>query len=112
MKITFSRQTSAGDSAPSWQLRCCAVAALLFPLLAHAQAEGPRVGPTMSAQNPCRDAVSKFEQNIGLIRRINGEQKAAEFKRRYLPPEVEMDLLTKEGYCGLASYLRKKKLID
>ena len=88
-------------------------ATLLLPVAVWAQTQATQAfGLTMSAQNPCRDAVSKFEQNIALVRHINGEKKATEFKARYLPPGVESNLLATEGYCGLAKYLRDRKLID
>ena len=69
-------------------------------------------GPKQQANNPCLNAVSKFEQTIGLIRQTQGNKPAAELKERLLPAKLENDILFKDGYCGLATYLRQKKLID
>ena len=38
------------------------------------------------------------------------DQIAQDLKERLLPAKLENDLLFKEGYCGLARYLRDKKL--
>jgi hypothetical protein len=64
----------------------------------------------MNAQDPCRAEVSKFEQAIGFVRQNQGNQAAQELKERLLPAKLENDILFKEGYCGLARYLREKKL--
>jgi len=65
---------------------------------------------SMNAQDPCRAEVSKFEQAIGFVRQNQGNQAAQELKERLLPTKLENDILFKEGYCGLARYLREKKL--
>jgi hypothetical protein len=65
---------------------------------------------SLNAQDPCRAEVSKFEQAIGFVRQNQGNQAALELKERLLPAKLENDLLFKEGYCGLARYLREKKL--
>lgn len=62
------------------------------------------------AQDACRTEVSKFEEAIGFVRRSQGNQAAAELKEKLLPAKVESDILFKDGYCGLARYIREKKL--
>ncbi|ROZ76116.1 hypothetical protein [Ramlibacter sp. WS9] len=64
----------------------------------------------MNAQDPCRAEVSKFEQAIGFVRQNQGNQAAQDLKEKLLPAKLENELLFKEGYCGLARYLRDKKL--
>ena len=59
---------------------------------------------------PCRAVVSKFEQDIGFLRRSMGNDKAAEIKEKLLPAKTEMQILSGEGYCGLARYIRDNKL--
>ena len=56
--------------------------------------------------------VSKFEQAIGFIRQNQGIKAAADLKEQLLPAKLESDILIKDGYCGLAKYLREKKLIN
>ena len=87
-------------------------------LLAGALSAGPGwsqgnpagMGPKVQAQDACRAAVSRFEQAIGLVRQTSGQQAAADLKERLLPAKLETDILFKDGYCGLARYLRDKKL--
>lgn len=66
--------------------------------------------PSKQAQDPCRAEVSRFEQVIGFIRQNQGAQAAAELKEKLLPAKLENDILFKDGYCGLARYIRDKKL--
>jgi hypothetical protein len=61
-------------------------------------------------QDACRSEVSKFEEAIGFVRRSQGNQAAADLKEKLLPAKVESDILFKDGYCGLARYIRDKKL--
>jgi hypothetical protein len=61
-------------------------------------------------QDPCRVEVSKFEQAIGFVRQNQGNQAAMELKEQLLPAKVENEILFKDGYCGLAKYIRDKKL--
>ena len=68
-------------------------------------------GPKMQNQDPCLAEVSKFEQAIGFIRQTTGNKAAAELKEKLLPSKVENDILLKDGYCGLAKYLKDKKLL-
>jgi hypothetical protein len=65
---------------------------------------------SLNAQDPCRAEVSKFEQAIGFVRQNQGNQAAQDLKERLLPAKLENDILFKDGYCGLARYLREKKL--
>jgi hypothetical protein len=83
------------------------IAAVLLPCVALSQAV---TTADMNAQDPCRAEVSKFEQAIGFVRQNQGNQAAQDLKERLLPAKLENDLLFKEGYCGLARYLREKKL--
>jgi len=87
-------------------------------LLAAALAAGPAwaqgnpegTGPKMQAQDACQSEVSKFEQAIGLVRQASGQQAAADLKERLLPAKLENQILFRDGYCGLARYLRERKL--
>ena len=63
-----------------------------------------------NTEDPCRAEVSKFEQAIGFVRQNQGSQAAQELKEKLLPAKLESDILFKDGYCGLARYLRDKKL--
>jgi hypothetical protein len=65
---------------------------------------------SVQVQDPCRAEVSKFEQAIGFVRQNQGHQAATDLKERLLPAKLENELLFKEGYCGVARYLRDKKL--
>jgi hypothetical protein len=81
-----------------------ALIALLFAPLAALSADPP------TAPNPCKTEVVKFEEAIGFIRQHQGVGPAAALKEKLLPAKVEAELLATEGYCGLARYLREKKL--
>ena len=65
---------------------------------------------SVQTQDPCRLEVSKFEQAIGFVRQNQGNQAAMDLKERLLPAKVENEILMKDGYCGLAKYIREKKL--
>ncbi|MES2943972.1 MAG: hypothetical protein V4772_13985 [Pseudomonadota bacterium] len=87
-----------------------AFSALVLCVL-QAQAQGsPATAVTFQALDPCRAAVSRFEQTIGFIRQSQGNAAAAELKEKLLPAKTETAILFKDGYCGLAAYLREKKL--
>ena len=77
---------------------------------AHAQGNPAALTPNFQASDPCKSVVSKFEQTIGFIRQSQGNQAAAELKEKLLPAKVESAILFKDGYCGLAAYLKEKKL--
>jgi hypothetical protein len=79
---------------------------------AHALGNSEGIGPKMQVENPCLNEVSKFEQTIGFIRQSQGNRAAADLKERLLPAKMETDILMKDGYCGLAKYLREKKLLN
>lgn len=70
------------------------------------------VNPDLSVQtqDPCRVEVSKFEQAIGFVRQNQGNQAATELKEKLLPAKLENEILFREGYCGLARYIKEKKL--
>jgi hypothetical protein len=61
-------------------------------------------------QDECRADGSKFEQAIGFIRQTQGNQAAAELKEKLLPAKLENEILMKDGYCGLAKYIKDRKL--
>jgi hypothetical protein len=61
--------------------------------------------------DPCRIEVSKFERALGFVCESQGTAAAADVKEKLLPAKLESDILSKEGYCGLAKHLRSKKLI-
>lgn len=82
---------------------------LIVPAFA-AQAQ-TSIDPSKQAQDPCRADVSRFEQTIGFIRQTQGTQAAADMKERLLPSKLENEILFKDGYCGLARYLKERKLI-
>lgn len=69
-------------------------------------------GPKTQVNDPCLKEVSRFEQTIGFLRNSQGVAAAAALKEQLLPAKLEADLLSREGYCGLAKYLRDRKLID
>lgn len=58
----------------------------------------------------CRSEVSRFEETIGYLRQVQGNKAAAEIKEKLLPAKLENEILFKTGYCGLARYIREKKL--
>ena len=60
--------------------------------------------------NTCKTEVVKFEETIGFIRQHQGVQAAAALKEKLLPAKLEAELLATKGYCGLAQYIREKKL--
>ncbi|KAB2892687.1 MAG: hypothetical protein F9K35_17765 [Burkholderiaceae bacterium] len=82
-------------------------AALLWGAAACGAAASP--APT---EAQCRAEVSRFEQAIGLVRQTSGHEAAAKLKERLLPAQQEALLLAREGYCGLARYLREHKLTE
>lgn len=69
-----------------------------------------RTAEPAPAPDPCKSEVARFEQAIGFIRANQGQQAAADLKERLLPAKLEADILQREGYCGLAKYLKDKKL--
>jgi len=79
-------------------------------LLSATLAAQTTVDPSKQAQDPCRSEVSRFEQTIGFIRQNQGQQAAAELKEKLLPAKLENEILFRDGYCGLAKYLKDKKL--
>lgn len=87
-----------------------ATAAFCAALCVHAGGANDR-DQIAQAPDTCRADISKFEQAIGFVRQHQGNQAAADLKEKLLPAKVERELLFNEGYCGLAKYLREKKLI-
>jgi len=96
---------------------------LWWPLAAMAAstaATTPAAAPATSSviQNPeytpqpnaCKAEVAKFEETIGFLRQHQGVAAAAQIKEKLLPAKVEAELLATQGYCGLANYIREKKL--
>lgn len=90
----------------------CGVLLLVLPLVTvHAQGNSEGVGPKTQASNLCLNEVSKFEQAIAFIRDAQGVPAAAKLKEKLLPAKLEGEILDREGYCGLAKYLRDKRLL-
>ena len=95
--------------------RTCATASIglglaCVALLAQAQGNSAALSAPLPPTDPCRSEVSKFEETIALIRQTQGTPAATALKEKLLPAKLENELLFKEGYCGLARYLREKKL--
>ena len=86
-----------------------ALALLLASPAVLAQPAAP-AEPLMSTPDACKREYVKFEEAIGLLRRTQGNEAAAAVKEKLLPAKLETELLLNEGYCGLARYLREKKL--
>jgi len=87
------------------------VPALLGSMALHAQGNSAAMAtPDFKTQDPCRAEVSKFEQAIGFVRQTQGAKAAAELKEKLLPAKTENEILFKDGYCGIAKYLKEKKL--
>jgi hypothetical protein len=82
-----------------------AAAAIGLPCIAW-----PQATPDFGANDPCRAEVAKFERAIGFIRQNQGNQAAQALKEKLLPAKVENEILMSEGYCGLAKYIKDKKL--
>ena len=59
----------------------------------------------------CRETVAKFEESMAFVRKSLGYEKAAEIKESLLPNKLESELFAKDGYCGVARYLKAKKLL-
>ena len=83
--------------------------AALAAVPAHAATQVAQDG-SVQVQDPCRVEVSRFEQAIGFIRQTQGNQAAIELKEKLLPAKVESEILFSHGYCGLARYIRERKL--
>ena len=62
-------------------------------------------------EQQCRETVAKFEESMSFARKSLGYEKAAEIKESLLPNKLESELFAKEGYCGVAKYLKAKKLV-
>jgi len=91
-----------------------AIVMFFLPLISHAQAQGRSSLSSKDSTDAstCQREVSKFEQAIGFVRNAQGVSAAAQLKEHLLPAKLETELLFQEGHCGLARYLRDKRLID
>lgn len=87
-----------------------ATAAMLASLHAGAQTTVVTAQGGATSNDPCRTAVSRFEEAIGFVRQNQGTQAATELKEKLLPAKLESEILFRDGYCGLARYLKEKKL--
>ena len=88
---------------------CFAVSLLWLGLLVT-----PAFGQTASSdaqEVQCRETVAKFEESMAFVRKSLGYEKAAEIKESLLPNKLESELFAKDGYCGVARYLKAKKLL-
>jgi aspartate ammonia-lyase len=63
-------------------------------------------------EQTCREMVAKFQESMSFVRKSVGYEKAAEIKESLLPNKLESELFAKEGYCGVARYLKAKKLLN
>jgi hypothetical protein len=97
--------------ALAWGSGCAFLVSLAEPALAQTATAPPPAATSIAAPDPCRLDVSRFEQVIGFLRQNQGNQAAAALKEKLLPAKLESEILFKDGYCGLAKYLREKKLI-
>ena len=59
----------------------------------------------------CKQAVTKFEHAMDFMRETQGSTWTAAFREKKLPSAVENSILKKDGYCGLAKYLKDNRLI-
>ena len=78
-------------------------------LLGAAMLVAPAWGQDAS-EAQCRETVAKFEESMSFIRKSVGYEKAAEIKESLLPNKLESEIFAKDGYCGVAKYLKAKKL--
>jgi hypothetical protein len=67
-------------------------------------------GVALAQNDPCRAEVLKFEKGMGFVRQSVGEVQGKAIREKLLPSKLEFEILQKDGYCGLARYLREKKL--
>jgi hypothetical protein len=102
---------TAVPSLKRFALRTVLLALLSSLLALGASAENSADGKS-SGEAVCQKELSKFEQTIALLRQVQGNKAAAEVRERLLPAKLENEILTKDGACGLAKHLRKKRLID
>lgn len=75
---------------------------------------GPAWGQTATSEAQeaqCRETVAKFEESMSFVRKSVGYEKAAEIKESLLPNKLESEIFAKDGYCGVAKYLKTKKLL-
>ena len=86
-----------------------AVGLLCAGLLA-APAFGQTISPD-AQEAQCREVVAKFEESMSFVRKSVGYEKATEIKESLLPNKVESEIFAKDGYCGVAKYLKSKKLL-
>lgn len=87
---------------PALGLFCAAVVSL--PVVAQTPTQD-------TSESQCRDTVAKFEESMSFVRKSLGYEKAAEIKESLLPNKLESEIFAKEGYCGVAKYLKVKKLL-
>ena len=80
------------------------------PVTAQVKDNSAAVSAELSTPNACKHKVAEFERAFGLIRQVQGNKAAAELKEKLLPAKVESEILFSQGYCGLARYIREKKL--
>jgi hypothetical protein len=88
------------------------VALTLLSSLFPAQAQNhPATGTAApESKDRCQAEVLKFEHIMSFIRESQGPQAAAKLKEKLLPAKTESEIMSKDGYCGLARHLREKKL--
>ncbi len=90
--------------------RTCPAVGLLWASLLAVPGLAQGASPD-TQESQCRETVAKFEESMSFVRKSVGYEKAAEIKESLLPNKVESEIFAKEGYCGVARYLKAKKLL-
>ena len=86
--------------------------ALLSLLAIQANAESHTSAPSpTSVTVACQNDVSKFEQVVGVVRHTHGDKAANDLREKLLPSKEAEEALGQSGQCGLARFLRAKKLV-
>ena len=85
---------------------------LAFAGLAWAQTPAGPPSADANAVAACRAEVAKFERAMGLVRQSAGNEMANRVREMLMPAKTQQEILMREGYCGLARYMQKHKLVD
>jgi len=60
--------------------------------------------------DPCKATVLKFERTLAFIRETQGNKAGEDLKEKLLPAKLQSEILFKDGYCGLARYIKENRL--
>ncbi|MBK7989224.1 MAG: hypothetical protein IPK05_03125 [Comamonadaceae bacterium] len=74
-----------------------------------AQGNSAALTPNMTVNDPLPRRGFEVRADHRFHPPAQGNLAAAELKEKLLPAKTENDILFKDGYCGLATYLREKK---